>query len=338
LDFLSSLNAKRARDPLVQADQEEAKAWIEFHLLKRRLEALERLRPEAGDIVQIKDSGGNWLGEVVSIAGNGRIHFKGGQGARAWPDRVTLKCRKEATTKSALKFKKNATNQASTRSRASGWSMAKEQELADFSVAVSITGDDVEQLQEVIDAAKDERPIQSFLEARPQILAALLTGTSRFCVMRPQLGGRIIPDFLLSDVDSLGIRWVLVELETPVSTITLKNDNLLDKYARKGVSQVEEWRNWFQNNLELARRSRRDGGHGLVDIRPRSEGLVLVGRRARMYDNADVVRHPIRENQHIRVHTYDWLIDRLNGVLSFSGPSGANPHLIQPLRDDNGAP
>jgi hypothetical protein len=56
-----------------------------------------------------------------------------------------------------------------------------------------------------------------------------------------------------------------------------------------------------------------------------------------LYDNAELVRHTIRENQHIRVHTYDWLIDRLNGVLSFSGPSGANPHLIQPLRDD-GAP
>ncbi len=334
LGLLASLNAKRARDSGVKADYHEAGAWIEFYFLKRRLEALERLRVEAGDIVQITDSAGSRLEEVVSIASNGRVHFKGGQGARAWPDRLSVRCRKGANTKKAQLLRETAASQAAERSRVRGWSHAKELELDKFKVTDPLMLNDIEQLQEVIDKANDEKPIQQFLEARPQILAALLSGRFRFSVARPQLGGKRIPDFLLSDVDSLGIRWLLVELETPISSVTVIKDNLLEKRARKGVSQVEEWREWIQNNLDLARRSRREGGLGLVDIRPRSEGLVLVGRRARLLDNANAVRHAIREGSYIRVHTYDWLIESLKGILAFKGPPGANPHLIQRLEDD----
>jgi len=335
LEFLESLNKAKARDPNVHADHEEARAWIEFYLLERRLKALEQLCIEAGDIVEVKDSSGNRVEEVVSISDNGRVNFRGGQGARAWPDRITLKHKKGANSSNARKLRQVAANLASTRARMNTWSMAREEELADFKIEDPIALDDIEHLQDVIDGAKDERPIQAFLEARPQILVSLLTGGSRFSVPRPQLAGKHVPDFLLSDVDSLGIRWLLVELETPLSAVTLKNDTMLDQYARKGLSQIEEWRNWIQENLELARRSRRKGGMGLIDIRPKSEGLVLVGRRARLNGNSDVVRHPIREDQRIRVHTYDWLIDRLRGVMKYSGPSGTNPYLIQPLRDDD---
>jgi hypothetical protein len=333
LEFLATLNAKRARDSRVRVDHYEAGAWIEFYLLKRRQEALERLRLEAGDIVQVRDSEGSRLAEVFSISNDGRVHFKGGQGAGAWPDRLSVQCRKGASTKRARTLRKTAANQAAERYKAKRWSHAKELELDEFRVTNSLSPKDIEQLQEVIDAANDEVPIQRFLEARPHILVALLGGRSRFSVARLQFGNELIPDFLLSDVDSLGIRWLLVELETPISDVTMKNDNLLEKHARKGVSQIEEWREWIQNNLDKARRSRREGGLGLVDIRPRSEGLVLVGRRSRLLENASAVRHAIREGNNIRVHIYDWLTETLRGVLGFSGPSGSNPHLIHPLRD-----
>ncbi len=110
----------------------------------------------------------------------------------------------------------------------------------------------------VIDSAKDEKPNQSFMEARPQILAGLVGGriSSRFVVPRPNFGGKRIPDSVIADVDSPGLNWVLVELETPVSAVTLKGDSILEEHARKGVSQVEEWREWILSNLALARRSR----------------------------------------------------------------------------------
>lgn len=335
LEYLATLDAKRARDPRVKADRREAEAWIKFLLFKRRQEALERLQLEAGDIVEIKRSAGQ-LGAVASIGGTGRIYFKGGSGAGAWPDMVTVKCRGTATTKKAEALKAAAANQAATRAKADAWSVAKEKELLDYKIMARVRSSDIDQLEAVIHAAEDEKPIQMFLEKCPQTMAALLGGSPRFVVPRPNLGGKRIPDFLLGDVDSLGIRWILVELETPVSPVTLQNDNLLEKPARKGESQIEEWREWIQNNLSLARRSRRDGGLGLPDIRPRSEGLVLVGRRTALGENASDVRNPIHEQKRIRIHTYDWLLEQLRGALDYGGPSGVNPFLMQPLRDDDG--
>jgi hypothetical protein len=79
--------------------------------------------------------------------------------------------------------------------------------------------------------------IQVFIEEHPETLAALLGGSDRFVLPRYPLGGRYVPDFLVSDTDSLGLRWVLVELETPQSRITLTTQNQLDKVARRGVTQ-----------------------------------------------------------------------------------------------------
>jgi hypothetical protein len=333
LDYLASLNTNRARDARVQADHTEAGAWIGFYLLKRRGDALKRLRLEAGDVVQIENSEGIRLEEVASVTDDGRIYFRGGHGAREWPDQVTVKSRVRDTSKRARAFQKVAANQASARSTSMGFSLAKQLELKDFRITSRPTPSDIEQLRTVIDRAKDEKPIQAFLESHPQILAALL-GRSPFVVPRPNFGGKRIPDFLIADVDSRGINWVLIELETPASPVTLRGDLLLDKYARKGTSQVEEWRIWIQNNLDLARRSRREGGLGLVDISPRSKGLVLVGRRSRLHDNSSDVRRPISESQNIEVHTYDYLVERLERALSFSGPSGLNRDLIRPWRDE----
>ena len=336
LDYLSGLNAKRARDARVRTDHTEAGAWIGFYLLKRRRSALERLRLEAGDVVQVENSEGSRLEEVASITDDGRIYFRGGHGAQKWPDQVTVKSRVHDNSKRARALKKATANQAASRSTLQGFSLAKQLELRDFRIASRPTPSDIEQLRTVIDKAKDERPIQAFLESHPQILAALV-GRSPFVVPRPNFGGKRIPDFLIADVDSRGINWVLVELETPTSPVTLRGDLLLDKYARKGTSQVEEWRLWIENNLELARRSRRDGGLGLIDISPRSKGLVLVGRRSRLHDNSSDVRRPISESQHIEIHTYDYLVERLERALGFSGPSGLNRDLIQPWEDESRA-
>jgi len=55
---------------------------------------------------------------------------------------------------------------------------------------------------------------------------------------------------------------LLVELETAQSDVTLRDENQLHKHGRKGVSQIEEWREWLLQNLDYARRSRREKGLG----------------------------------------------------------------------------
>jgi hypothetical protein len=334
-DIIAELQTNEYRVDPPPADGREADAWIRFLRLKRRQGYLEQLQLAAGDVVEVNGSPSLQLVEVSSIGSDGSIYFKGGGGARAWPDVVTVRCRKADASSAATDLRTTAANQAALRSRNTSWSIAKQHELAEYEVEARLTREDVEQLGQVIEAAEDEKPIQQFLESRRQILTALLSGTQfRYCLPRPRLTDKYIPDFLLSDVNSLGVSWVLVELETPLSNVTLADGSQLDKYARKGVSQVEQWREWLIHHLSQARRSRREAdGLGLFDIRPESEGLVLVGRRALRYEDEQAVRTRIREKDNIHVHTYDWLLDKLTGILNFNGSPAHNPHLLKRLRD-----
>jgi hypothetical protein len=226
-------------------DAGEASAWIGYFYLKSRRRALESLQLESGDIVELLESSGQFE-EVSSIGGNGRIHFKGGAGAGAWPDKVSLSCKKSDQSGAAVEMKRKALNQAALRTRVGEWTEDKHRNLDEFEIRSPLASEDIEELCDVIETAKDERPIQEVIERRPQILGALLGGNPRFCVPKPQLGSEYEPDFFVGDVDSLGIRWVLVELETPTSSITLKTSNQLDQYARKGVSQISEWQSGYK--------------------------------------------------------------------------------------------
>ena len=144
----------------------------------------------------------------------------------------------------------------------------------------------------------------------------------------PRLGSAYVPDFLIADVDSVGVRWVLVELETPRSRVTLATKNDFETHARAGVAQVLEWREWLRNNLAYARQPSAEGGVGLAGIHSGAEGLVLVGRRHLLRPNNEQVRRQTEEDRRIQVHTYDWLLERLKGLRDFTGPSASNPHLL----------
>jgi hypothetical protein len=148
-------------------------------------------------------------------------------------------------------------------------------------------------------------------------------------IPRPSLAGKYIPDFLLADVDSSGVRWVLLELETVGSGLTLQSENSFDKYVRKGISQVEDWRRWLLENLAHARKDKAQGGGGLVDIRPDSDAIVLAGRRDLLRAPSRELRRPFEEKNRISVHTYDWLIERLQGTLEYVGSPALNPDALQ---------
>jgi hypothetical protein len=118
-------------------------------------------------------------------------------------------------------------------------------------------------------------------------------------------------------------------LETPRSDIYLKRGDTLDKYARKGVDQIDDWRDWLKNQISIAQAPRIKGGLGLPDISNQSLGLVIVGRRGRRPKNiTDAKRNALRERG-IQVHSYDWFLEHLRGAVGFDGPYSSNPYLIQ---------
>ena len=333
-DLMASLQTPTLRITTHARNRAEARAWIAYLYLRRRQHALERLELRAGDIVEI--DGSEQVAEVSSIGSQGRIYFRGTGSGGAWPDQLIVRSRKDDDSAEARELKRQVTNNVALSARSEFPNLAKLSQLRRYGVETALTLEVVEALESVVATAQDERPIQEFIEAHPETLAALLGGRDRFVLPRRSLAGKYVPDFLACDTDSLGLRWLLVELETPQSSITLSTQNELDASARRGVTQIREWREWLQNNLDMARRPVEQDGLGLADIRPRSEGLVLVGRRAVLNDNVGAVRQPYREDDRIRIHTYEWLVESLFGILAFAGPPRTSPHVIRPLREPTG--
>lgn len=315
-------------------DSREADAWIEYFRLKARASALESMQLEAGDVVELVDDGE--VRTVSSIDESGCVFFRGGRGDRAWPDMLVLRHKGSDDSPEGRTARHQAENRTLARTTAKRWSMRAQNDLREFLVTVPLTSSDIEALRDTLSRADDERPLQQLFEERRQLLAALLGGHERYCLPHPRLGSQRIPDFAIAEVNSLGVRWILVELETPKSEITLADGSTLEMHARKGIGQIREWREWLQNNLAYARQMRRNDGLGLVDIRPKSEGLVLVGRRHLLAADADRERQRFAEESNIHVHTYDWLLERLTGTLAHVGPWASNPYLL--VEEDDSSP
>jgi hypothetical protein len=305
---------------------QEAAAWIQYLRLMQRRQHLATLALNAGDVVRTQRGS---LAVVSSIGTDGRVYFKGGYGNVSWPDLLSVVTRENDTSEEAARLRTEANNQAAAPQRAAAWSMAKQQDLTNFAVETGASEDEVAQLESVIDGAGDERPIQEFLERRRHLLTALLTGHKRYCLAQKRLGSEFVPDFIIGDIDSLGIHWFLIELETPRSGVYLKDGQQLDQKARKGVDQIIAWRDWLTENLEYVRRRRSEHGLGLFDITSHAPAIVIVGTRSLIPETSHVWRREYRENFNIQIHTYDWLIEALRGAIGFQGLPGANRFVLE---------
>jgi hypothetical protein len=327
LERIAELRTVKDRLSHLPTDSIEADSWI-YHLrLRRRLEYLVRLNLEVGDLVQVAHGG---TGEVLSFGEEGRVFFKGGRGFGAWPDRLEVLFRKSDQSPEAQECRKAAHNGAALRSaNPSDWSEAKAQELRPYLAVAPIREDEIVQLELCIEGAADEGPIQKFLSKKPHLLASLMGGSERYCIPQPRLGGAYVPDFLLCYADSMGAHWRLVELETPMSSITISSSNQPEERVRVGLAQIHDWRAWLRNNLASATSSKSRNGLGLVDIRPQEAGLLLVGRRDTAGHNNNEVRQRIAETDRIEIHTYDWLVERLRQLSQFHGPPAANPYVFR---------
>ena len=328
-ELLAELAAEMSVEVPAVVDSAEAGAWIQYLYLNRRLESLKQLRLAKGDVVSRAVLPGRF-DEVSSIGDDGRVYFTGGGGAAAWPDQLTVAARHADNSADSERPRRIARNRASERARTPTISKEKLAALEPYAVTADVTDEDIEELRRVVEEATCEKPIQELLEERPQLLVSLLRGPSRYCRPQVRLGDKYVADFLLADIDSNGIRWVLVELETPDSCVVLERSNQLDRHARAGVAQINDWRRWIETHRDPARLSRDENGYGLPNIRPQAEGVVLVGRRHKLDRSivAGFLRNEHYEKDRITIQTYDRLLEQLEGARGFSGPWIANPYAL----------
>jgi hypothetical protein len=187
-----------------------------------------------------------------------------------------------------------------------------EREFEPFEVDYAdVSLDDAHRLAAVVDAAKDERPIQAHIASTPNLLTAHLGGGhGRWVRPQARLGSQYVADFLIAEKDSMGMHWTLVELESPKAKMCLKSGGLAQK-ARQAMDQIDDWRDWLGRNHTYAASPVKEQGLGLREIDPRPPGLVLVGRRDDKLDDCKRARRAAKADRRIEVHSYDWLVERV---------------------------
>src|SRR5262245_22082249 len=186
---------RRSTDPPISPKtDEEAEAWVAYLRLVRRRERLMKLKLNAGDVVKTRDEE---FAEVSSIDEDGRVHFKVRRGFRSWPDLISVVARKDDTSRASVRARTHAANAAARHTNPAVWSTAKSTELSAFLIRDRATQDDVDELESIITKAKDERPIQEFLNENRQLFAALLGGKEHYCLPLKHLGAEYIPDFTI---------------------------------------------------------------------------------------------------------------------------------------------
>jgi len=304
----------------------EAGAWIQHCLLLVRIRVHKKLGLERGDLVRRLVGDGDAIDEVSSIDGKGRVWLRGRNGG-LWPDQLEVVARAGQDDDDAADARRIAVNRR-TASQTRMLTVARQRELGPFCPTEPATVDDLEGLRGIIDDASDERPIQEYLDAHPQLLASILQGPLRHVRSKVRLGAEYETDFMLADADSAGFHWIYVELETPKSPVLLKDGTALHNRARNGVAQIENWREWVAQNLAYADRPMAEKGLGLPGIRSQDQGLVLVGRRQTLRNDPANVRRRLLERTGIAVRTYDWLLTTIEWSMSRVGPPPGTSHVL----------
>jgi Domain of unknown function (DUF4263) len=178
--------------------------------------------------------------------------------------------------------------------------------------------DFVSQLQRVVDAAADERPIQKWLEKNPAALVLHLSATTGWLFGRPKLGAEFVPDFMFCNWDSSGYHWSLVELENPNFASLTREGSQTAKLTR-AVQQILDWRIWVRANIQYAQHQL-----GFRDLDDGFRAYIVIGRRKDMNER-ERLRYRELSRGGLEVLTYDRLVESVARSLRSSAREDATP-------------
>jgi hypothetical protein len=98
----------------------------------------------------------------------------------------------------------------------------------------------LDELEQLINTSENERPIQQFMREHTCVIAIAHYPHGRWIFPHPRLGGGPhIPDFLYCDRNSLGLRYVIIELESPTMR-ALKQDQSVSAGTHHAVQQIQD--------------------------------------------------------------------------------------------------
>lgn len=176
-------------------------------------------------------------------------------------------------------------------------------------------GSKIDELESMVDAGSGETDVQEFLKPNPILFDGLYRHGHGTYLIPEQTIGRYRADWLAASGASGGISWDLIELECPQEVPFLKSGEF-GKSARKGISQIEEWRRWIADNQQQVMSPRIQGGLGFHGLRSSARGIVIAGTRAKYNnyqgkDTYDRLRQTLLRDKFIELISFDTLFERM---------------------------
>jgi hypothetical protein len=186
-----------------------------------------------------------------------------------------------------------------------------------FDGKYDVTAATIAKYEVTLDAAKDERPLQRFLADHPALVVAERMAGCRWVIPQKRLGSEFVPDFVVARLDSNGVTWTLLELQSPNDHLFNPSNRRATAQLNEGLEQIRQWRGWLKDNLPYARNPRSSNGLGLRGINPASRGLVVIGRETARTAEIRAKIQEIQFERQIDIHSYDWLAREARNRISF---------------------
>ena len=172
------------------------------------------------------------------------------------------------------------------------------------------------ELEQGLSAGWKETQVQAYLKPRPHLFDGLYRdGHGTFVFSELKFGTKYVADWVVGSGTSSGLSWELIELECPQSVPFIGSGHYSEA-TRKGVRQINDWRNWIKRNIDNVQRPLSRQGLGLDGLDDSAHGLVVVGRRDLYSDREAVgryneIRRVEKTTTRIDIISYDTLIERM---------------------------
>lgn len=175
---------------------------------------------------------------------------------------------------------------------------------------------------EILNTAKKENDVQKYIKNNQRwfIPGSILKNYDfghheAFLLSEPALGAEYRADYLVLGKNSIGYQIILVEFEDVNVDYVLTTTNSESMSVRKGLTQIQDWKRWMDDNRTYFLRST---GLDSISGNIPTWGIhycLVVGRRERMNDVANKLRgQRIRETPGLKIITYDRIVDNISAL------------------------
>ncbi|KAF2338037.1 Shedu anti-phage system protein SduA domain-containing protein [Flavobacterium ginsenosidimutans] len=187
----------------------------------------------------------------------------------------------------------------------------------------------IQKLTALLNSDISERDILNFIrnERAYFIIGSILLNYTiyghhdRYIFPEIELPPNFQADFLLIGKNSQGYHFLFIELENPSGNITLA-DGSFGNALRKGLNQIEDWRDWLENNFNGLRKAIEKSNILNKELpkefyeydSTRIEFLVIAGRRSDFNEKSNRQKRKFRRNGITILH-YDNLLEEAENLI-----------------------